>query len=64
MTYFRRYEPKKLFPKFQLILTVRLQIMHDYVHWNCSIDYCVKLSLLDETICKKWLPFRKEMISA
>ena len=30
---------KKLFPKFQLILTFRLQIMHDYVHWPCSIDY-------------------------
>ena len=25
----------------------------DYVHWLCSIDYCVKLSLMDETLSKK-----------
>ena len=30
---------KRLFPKCQLILNFRLQIMHDYVHWPCSIDY-------------------------
>ena len=23
--------------KFQLIQIVRLQVMHDYVHWHCSI---------------------------
>ena len=39
--------------------------MHDsYVHWHCSIDCCVKLSLVDETLCKKWLSFYKETISA
>ena len=29
--------------------------MHDYVHWHCSIDYCVKLSLVEEALCKKLL---------
>ena len=39
---------KRLFPKFQLIQVLRLQVMHDYVHWhnllrrllceNCSIS--------------------------
>ena len=29
------------------------QVMHDYVHWHCSIDYCVKLSLVDKTFCIK-----------
>ena len=33
---------KKLFPKFQLIRILRLQVMHDYVHWQRSIDYYVK----------------------
>ena len=33
---------KRLFPKFQLIQILLLQVMHDYVHWHCSIDYCVK----------------------
>ena len=28
---------KKLFPKFQLILTQHLQVMHDYVPWYCSL---------------------------
>ena len=31
-----------LFPKFQLIPILRLQVMHDYVHLYCSVDYCVK----------------------
>ena len=28
---------KRLLPKFQLIPILRLQVMHDYVHWHCSI---------------------------
>ena len=68
------------FPKFQLIPILCLQVMHDYVHWHSSIDYCVKQSryvhwhssidycvkqsLVDETLCKKRLSFYKEMISA
>ena len=56
---------KSLFPKCQLIPVLRLQVMHDYVHWHCSIDHCVKLSLVDEPLCKKLLSFHKEnMISA
>ena len=41
------------FQKFQLIPILHLQVMHDYVHLYCSIDYCVKLSLIDKTLCKK-----------
>ena len=55
---------KSLLPKFQLIPILRLQVMHDYVHWHCSIDYRVKLSLVYETLCPKLLSFHKEMISA
>ena len=36
--------------KFHLIPIWRLQVMQDCVHWHCSIDYCVKLSLVDETL--------------
>ena len=32
---------KRLFPKFQLMPILRLQVMHDYVHWHCSIDFCM-----------------------
>ena len=38
---------KRLFPKFQLIPILRLQVTHDYVHWLCSIDCSVKLSLIN-----------------
>ena len=37
---------------FQKIPLLRLQVMHDYVHWQCSIDYCVKLSLIAKTLQK------------
>ena len=30
---------KKLFPKFQLIPIFRFQVMHDYVHYYCSLAY-------------------------
>ena len=33
----------KIFPKFQLIPILRLQVMYDYVVLHCSIDYCVEL---------------------
>ena len=33
---------KMLFLKFQLILIIlRLQVIHDYVYWHGSIEYCV-----------------------
>ena len=35
---------KSLLPKFKLILYLHLQVMHNYVHWHCSMDYCVELS--------------------
>ena len=34
--------------------------MHDYLHFHCSIDCCFKLSLVDETLCQKWLSFHKD----
>ena len=46
-------DKKCLLPKFQLIPISHLQVMHYYVHWHCSRDYCVKNSLVDETLCKK-----------
>ena len=33
---------KSLFPKFQLIPILRFQVMHDYVCFIASIDYCVE----------------------
>ena len=44
---------KSLLPKFQLIPI--LHLIHDYVNWHCSIDNCVKLSLVDKTFCKELL---------
>ena len=38
--------------------------MHDNMHWHCSKDYCVKLSLVGETFAKKLLSFHREMVSA
>ena len=32
------------------------------VHWQCFIDYCVELSLFDETLCKKWFSFHKKKL--
>ena len=48
---------KRLFPKFQLIPISRLQVMHDYVHWHCHIDCCVKLILVDENLCENYFYF-------
>ena len=52
----------KIFSWFHL----RLQLTHDYLywHWHCTIDYCVKSSLFDKTLCKKLQSFHKKMISA
>ena len=43
---------KKLLAKFQVIPILHLQVIHDYMHWHCSIEYCIKLSLVDETLWK------------
>ena len=48
----KKRKKKKLFANIQLIQILRLQVMYKYVHWHCSIDYCVKLSLVDETLCE------------
>ena len=40
---------KSLFPKFQLIPILHLQVMHDFVVFHCSIYYCVELNLVDES---------------
>ena len=46
----KRYKQKTVFPKFQLILILHLQVMyhHDYIVFHCSIDYCVELSLVGD----------------
>ena len=41
---------KKKNPKFQWIPMLHLQVMHNYVYWHCSIDYCVEVSLVDKTL--------------
>ena len=33
---------KSLFPKFQLIPILRVQVMYDYVCFIAPIDYCVE----------------------
>ena len=32
-------------------------VMYDYVHWHCSIDYCVKISLIDKNLCENCIYF-------
>ena len=57
MTWIRRYKKqtnkqankqKSLFIKFQLISILHLQVMNNYVHWNCSIDYCARSIYLQQ----------------
>ena len=50
---------KRLFPKFLLIpIFLRLQLMHDmHAYWHCSIDYCVKLTFVNVTLCKNCFYF-------
>ena len=55
---------KRLYPKFHLIPILCLQVVYDYVHWHCTIDYGVKLILVDENLYEKLLLFHTEMISA
>ena len=55
---------KKAYFQISVDSNLRLQVVHFHVHWHCSTDYCVKLSLVDETLCKILLLFHKEMISA
>ena len=38
----KKKKKKMLFPKFQLIPILHLQVMHDLVHWHCPKDYWVK----------------------
>ena len=42
----RKKKKKRLFPKFQLIPSLCLQVMHDYVHWYCFTEYLVKSILV------------------
>ena len=50
--------------KIQSFPVVPLQVIHDYVLWHYSTDYCVRLNLIDKTFCKKLLSLHKEIISA
>ena len=40
---------KKLFPQFLLIAILHFQVMHNYIHWHCPIDYHIELILVDQT---------------
>ena len=60
---------KSWFPKFQLISNLCLQVMHDYIVFHCSTDYCVKLNLVDENLCENcshfilnWFQLKAEFI--
>ena len=55
---------KGLFPKFQLIPILRLQVMHDYVHWHWSTDYRCKIKSCQRNFMQKLLLFHTEKISA
>ena len=57
MTWFRRHKQKQLFPKFQLIPSLCLKLYMIYVHWHCSIDYSVKLNLVDENLSENCFYF-------
>ena len=51
MTALEDNNEKRLFSKFQFTPIFCFQVMHDYVHQYCSIDYCVKF--LDTRISGK-----------
>ena len=40
--------------KFQLIPISSVQVLHDYVHWRCSVDYCVKGIFSDSNTIFLW----------
>ena len=40
-----------------MIPILRLQVINDYVHWHCSIDFFVKSSLIDETLSENYFYF-------
>ena len=48
----KKKKKKSLFPKFQLIPILHLQVMHDYVTSHCSIGYCVELIIVDNNFCE------------
>ena len=48
----RRYKQKKPISKISVDSNFMLQVMHDDVVFHCSIDHCVELSLVDETLCE------------
>ena len=49
----QKLKKKTLFIKLQLFPISFLPVMHGYVHWHSSIDYCVKLSLVDNEFLQK-----------
>ena len=53
----KKRKKKGYFAKFHLIQTFYLQAMHDYVHWYCTIDDCVKLILVNKTLCEYCIYF-------
>ena len=61
MAWIRRYEQKKVISKILFDSNFTF-VMHDYVHWHSSIDYCLLSRWQD--FKQKWLSFLKEMISA
>ena len=53
-----RYTPRGLFPKFQLILVLCTSyIVCIHVIWHCSIEFSVKLILVNENLCESCFYF-------
>ena len=45
-------DKRVFFPQNSVLIPILcLQVMHDYVHWHCSIDYCVKFILINKNLC-------------
>ena len=61
----KKEKKKKVISKMPVDSTFMFtSLMHDYVHWNCSIHYCIRLILINETSCEncsyftlKWFLF-------
>ena len=51
---------KSLLQKFELILILCLQVMHNYVWFITPIDCCVELIILDKTFCENCSHFIKK----
>ena len=62
-----KHAEEKVISKISVYSNFPCSSLHDYVHWHCSIDYCVKINSRTRTrefMLKMALIIHKDIISA